>query len=176
MVLVQECPSCGNGLCDPDSHKFQESEYQLPNESQNFTAAMASLLTQSGVSPAFMSGGTNFLTRGESTDFEALPDTDQTRRDILAVANRFVNGQDVNNGPAADIGRQTDGNPQNEVSPGSLNQQQQPTAQPNSNASSSGLEKVFSVFLTLAIIVFNHTSFTFNICRIIWLMVFSFTQ
>ena len=125
MVLVQECPSCGNGLCDPDSHKFQESEYQLPNESQNFTAAMASLLTQSGVSPAFTSGGTNFLTSGESTDFEALPDTDQTRRDILAVANRFVNGQDVNNGPAADIGRQTDGNPQNEASPGTLNQQQQ---------------------------------------------------
>ena len=91
MVLVQICPTCNNGPCDPDSHKFQESEYQLPDESQNFTAAMASLLSQSGFSPAFTSGGTNFL-GGDSTDFETLPDTDQTRRDILAVANRYING------------------------------------------------------------------------------------
>ena len=149
MVLVQICPTCNDGPCDPDSHKFQESEYRLPDESQNFTAAMASLLSQSGISPAFTSGGTNFLTGGESTDFETLPDTDQTRRDILAVANRFVNGSNVNNGPAAEIGRQTDGNIQNEVPPGTLNQQQQPPAQPTSNAPSSGLEKVFSEFLAL---------------------------
>ena len=66
MVLVQICPTCNNGPCDPDSHKFQESEYQVPDESQNFTAAMASLLSQSGFSPAFTSGGTNFL-GGESS-------------------------------------------------------------------------------------------------------------
>ena len=69
MVLVQICSTCNDGPCDPDSHKFQENEYQLPDESQNFTAAMASLLSQSGFSPSFTSGGTNFLTGGESTDF-----------------------------------------------------------------------------------------------------------
>ena len=148
MVLVQICPTCNNGPCDPDSHKFQESEYQVPDESQNFTAAMASLLSQSGFSPAFTSGGTNFL-GGESTDFETLPDTDQTRRDILAVANRYINGSNDDSGPASEIGRQTDGNTQSGVLPGIPSQQQQPTAQPSSNTPNPGLEKVFSDFLAL---------------------------
>ena len=43
----------------------------------------------------------------------------------------------------------SDASTQNGVLPGTLNQQQQPTAQPSSNAPSPGLEKVFSDFLAL---------------------------
>ena len=144
MVLVQECISCNNGPCDPDSHKFQESQYQLPEDSQNFTAAMASLLSQSGYSPAFSSGGTNFLTGNESTDFEGLPDTEQTRRDILAVAQGFINGS---SNPAPGIGRQTDGISQS--STGSLPNQQQQQQRPADQAPTTGMESIFSKFLEL---------------------------
>ena len=86
MAELQQCSSCGGGNCDPDTHEFTEVQYTPPAEPNNLTAALASLLDLNGGAPAFSATGTNFLTGGDTRDFDQLPDTAETRRSILLAA------------------------------------------------------------------------------------------
>ncbi len=140
MSLVQNCPSCGGNVCDPDSHKFQEDQYTPPADPTNFTAAMASLLSQTGYSPAFTSNGQNFL-EGESVNFEELPDTEETRNAIILAATRQVSQQNVNGGNLTSSGSQ---------SVTTTSQQVPATAVGNPAASSgAGLEKILADFVSM---------------------------
>ena len=85
MLQNQDCSAC-KGPCQPDSHIFEQQQYETPSATVEFSQTLASLLATGQDSQQLGQLGEGFLRGGNPTDFDTPANTDAARRRLLDAA------------------------------------------------------------------------------------------